>query len=75
MADIILKTFKGGNVTPQDDAIIFQTAIPGAGIFKGCEVTVARSNVLHITQGFGIIKGRFFEMYENEKTVVLAETG
>ena len=75
MADIILKTFKGGNVTPQDDAIIYQTVIPGAGVFKGCEVTVARSNVLHISQGFGIIKGRFYEMYENEKTVTLAETG
>ena len=40
MADnITLKTYKGGNVTPQDDAIIYETAIPGSGIFKGCEVT------------------------------------
>ena len=36
MADnITLKTYKGGNVTPQDDAIIYETAIPGSGIFKG----------------------------------------
>ena len=42
MADnITLKTYKGGNVTPQDDAIIYETAIPGSGIFKGCEVTYA----------------------------------
>ncbi len=75
MENIVLKTFKGGNVTPQDDAIIYQTAIPGAGIFKGCEVTVARGNVLHISQGFGMIKGRFFEMYENEISVQLADTG
>lgn len=75
MASIVLKTFKGGNVTPLNDAIIFQTAIPGAGIFKGCEVTVARGNILHISQGYGIIKGRFFEMYENEVSVQLAETG
>ena len=35
MADnITLKTYKGGNVTPQDDAIIYETAIPGSGIFK-----------------------------------------
>ena len=54
MADnIILKTYKGGNVTPQDDAIIYETAIPGSGIFKGCEVSYARGNVLHISQGFG----------------------
>lgn len=72
---IALKTFKGGNVTPQDDAIIYQTVLPGAGVFKGCEVSFARSNVLHISQGFGMIKGRFFEMYETEVPVQLADTG
>ncbi|MCM1096939.1 MAG: glycine-rich protein [Ruminococcus flavefaciens] len=72
---IVLKTFRGGNVTPQNDAIIYQTVIPGAGVFKGCEVTCARGNILHISQGFGMIKGRFFEMYENEISVQLAETG
>ena len=73
--DIKLKTFKGGNVTPQNDAIIYQTVFPGAGAFKGCEVSVARNNVLHISQGFGMIKGRFFEMYETEVSVLLADTG
>lgn len=72
---IALKTFKGGNVTPQDDAIIYQTVLPGAGVFKGCEVSFARSNVLHISQGYGMIKGRFFEMYETEVPVQLADTG
>ncbi len=53
--NIILKTFKGGSVTPQDDAIIHQTVIGTNGIFKGCNVTYARGNVLHISQGFGMI--------------------
>ena len=76
MADnIVLKTYKGGNVTPQDDAIIYETAIPGSGIFKGCEVTYARGNVLHISQGFGMIRGRFFEVYETEIDVRLADVG
>ena len=76
MADnITLKTYKGGNVTPQDDAIIYETAIPGSGIFKGCEVTYARENVLHISQGFGMIRGRFFEVYETEIDVRLADVG
>ena len=76
MADnITLKTYKGGNVTPQDDAIIYETAIPGSGIFKGCEVTYARGNVLHISQGFGMIRGRFFEVYEMEIDVRLADVG
>ena len=76
MADnIVLKTFKGGNVTPQNDAIIYQTVLPGAGVFKGCEVSLARSNTLHISQGFGMIKGRFFECYETELSVQLADVG
>lgn len=73
--NIVLKTYKGGNVTPQNDAIVYQTAIPGAGIFKGCEVSYARGNVLHISQGFGMICGRFFEVYETEVDVRLADTG
>lgn len=74
MADnIVLKTYKGGNVTPQDDAIIYEAAIPGRGIFKGCEVTYARGNVLHISQGFGMVRRRFFEAYETEIDVRLAD--
>ncbi len=69
--NIILKTFKGGSVTPQDDAIIHQTVIATNGIFKGCNVTYARGNVLHISQGFGMMKGRFFEVYDCEVGVIL----
>lgn len=73
--NIVLKTFKGGNVTPQDDAIIYQTILPGAGIFRGCEVSLARRNALHISQGFGMIKGRFFECYETEVSIQLSDVG
>ena len=69
--NIILKTYKGGSVTPLDDAIIQQTVIATNGIFKGCNVTYARGNVLHVSQGFGMIKGRFFEVYDCEVGVIL----
>ena len=69
--NIILKTFRGGSVTPLDDAIIQQTVIGTNGIFKGCNVTYARGNVLHVSQGFGMIKGRFFEVYDCEVGVIL----
>ncbi len=75
MASVVLKTFRGGNITPQNDAIIYQTVIPGAGVFKGCDITVSRGNVLHIAQGYGMIKGRFFEVYENEISVMIPESG
>ena len=73
--NIVLKTYKGGNVTPQDDAIIHETTVPVNGIFKGCEVSHARGNVLRISQGFGMIKGRFFEVYESEIAVQLSGAG
>ena len=69
--NIVLKTFRGGSVTPLDDAIIQQTVIGTNGIFKGCNVTYARGNVLHVSQGFGMIKGRFFEVYDCEVGVIL----
>lgn len=73
--NIVLKTYKGGNVTPQDDAIIHDVAVATNGIFKGCEVSHARGNVLRVSQGFGMIKGRFFEVYESEIDVQLASAG
>lgn len=73
--NIVLKTYKGGNVTPQDDAIIHDVAIATNGIFKGCEVSHARGNILRVSQGFGMIKGRFFEVYESELSVQLATAG
>ena len=74
MADnIVLKTYKGGTVTPQNDAIIHETAIPSNGIFKGCNVSYARGNILRVSSGFGMIKGRFFEIYECEVDVQLVE--
>jgi len=73
--NIVLKTYKGGNVTPQDDAIIHDVAIATNGIFKGCEVSHARGNILRVSQGFGMIKGRFFEVYESEVSVQLASAG
>lgn len=74
MADIVLKTYRGGSVTPQDDAIIHQTVIATNGIFKGCQVTYSRGNVLQLSQGFGMIKGRFFEVYDTEIPVQLNST-
>ena len=75
MADIVLKTFRGGSVTPQDDATIHQTVIATNGIFKGCQISYSRGNVLHLSQGFGMIKGRFFEIYDTEIPIELSTTG
>jgi hypothetical protein len=80
MANIVLKTFAAGDdgqgtVTPQDDALIYQNAIPMNGIFSGATVTLSEANVLHIAAGFGIIGGRFFEINESDITVELSSSG
>jgi hypothetical protein len=80
MANIVLKTFAAGDdgqgtVTPQDDALIYQNAIPMNGIFSGATVTLSEANVLHVAAGFGIIGGRFFEINESDITVELSSSG
>jgi hypothetical protein len=80
MANIVLKTFAAGDdgqgtVTPQDDALIYQNAIPMNGIFSGATVTLSEANVLHVAAGFGIIGGRFFEINESDVTVELSSSG
>lgn len=79
-SNIVLKTFAAGDdgqgtVTPQDDALIYQNAIPMNGIFSGATVTLSEANVLHVAAGFGIIGGRFFEINESDVTVELSSGG
>jgi hypothetical protein len=79
-SNIVLKTFAAGDdgqgtVTPQDDALIYQNAIPMNGIFSGATVTLSEANVLHMAAGFGIIGGRFFEINESDVTVELSSSG
>ena len=80
MANIVLKTFAAGDdgqgtVTPQDDALIYQNAIPMNGIFSGATITLSEANVLHVAAGFGIIGGRFFEINESDITAELSSSG
>ena len=72
---IVLKTYKGASVTPQDDALIYDAAFGMNGIFKGCHITRNTTNTLKIEDGFGMIKGRFFELYESEIGIQLCESG
>jgi len=80
MANIVLKTYAAGDdgqgtVTPQDDALIYQNAVPMNGLFSGGTVTLTESNVLHIASGFGIIGGRFFEINDSDISVELSSAG
>lgn len=79
-SNIVLKTYAAGennqgSVTPQNDALIYQCAVPMNGLFSGGAVTLASANVLHVAAGFGIIGGRFFEILESDIAVQLSSSG
>ena len=79
-SNIVLKTYAAGDnnqgsVTPQNDALIYQCAVPMNGLFSGGTVTLSSANVLHVAAGFGIIGGRFFEILESDIAVQLSTSG
>lgn len=67
MAGIILKQADGSTVLPKDDAILYDMIVNQSGYIHGCEVTWQGGNQIHIGAGYGIIKGRVFEV--DEQTV------
>lgn len=73
MADknIKLVTYAGSTVTPQDDALVHETAIPKSGIIYGAKTTKKANNMLHIAAGHGIICGRKFTISECDVLVQL----
>lgn len=76
MADNVrLVTFNGQNVTPQDDALLYEKAVGENGIIYGADLSVSGANTIHIDSGFGIICGRFFEITDSDMVVTLSGSG
>lgn len=69
--NIKLVTYAGSTVTPQDDALIHETAIPKSGIIYGGKTTKKTNNMLHIAAGHGIVCGRKFTIAECDVPVQL----
>ena len=67
-------TYTGKTRTAQHDAMTYDAAIGQSGILYGCEIT-ATGNTLTVGGGFGIIKGRVFQIEEEAITVPLASSG
>lgn len=70
-----LVTFNAQNVTPQDDGLLYETAIPQTGIIYGANLTANGTNTVHIDTGFGIVRGRFFEIFESDIAIPLSASG
>ena len=76
MADnISLKTWAGELNTPLHDAVVRDTLTQMNGIYKGCEVSYVSGNSLHVAAGYGMIKGRLFEIYDTDIAVSMPASG
>lgn len=72
---INLVTFYNSTVTPQDDALIYENALPGSGMIYGGNVTIKNANTLHMTAGHGALCGRKFTIEETDVPVQLTSSG
>ena len=67
-------TYSGKTRTAKHDAIVYDAALDRNGVFNGCTVT-ANSNILSVALGYGIIKGRVFEITSEDFSLVLPGSG
>lgn len=67
-------TYTGMTRTALDDAVVFDAGVGNNGILYGCDITVSENTII-IGDGYGIIKGRLFEVEETEIAVLLEPTG
>lgn len=72
---INLVTFYGSTVTPQDDALIHESALAGSGLIYGGTVTIKSANMLHVAAGHGALCGRKFTIEETDVPVILSSSG
>lgn len=66
---ITLKTYDGENISASDDAILYDKIIGASGIIDGCNITHQSGNILNISNGRMIIKGRIAVIKEENISV------
>lgn len=75
MADNIrLITYAQQTVTPMNDAILQDVSVGKDGILHGAEVTVS-GNSIAVSSGYGVIRGRLFEISSTTIPVTLSSSG
>ncbi|MBR4356288.1 MAG: hypothetical protein IKQ00_00030 [Butyrivibrio sp.] len=72
---IKLVTFAAQTVTPQDDALIYETALQESGMIYGGSVSIKNANVLHVEAGHGALCGRKFTIEATDVPVPLTASG
>lgn len=72
---INLVTFAAQTVTPQDDALIYESALTGSGMIYGGTVTIKSANVLRVAEGHGALCGRKFTIEAMDVPIELTPSG
>lgn len=72
---IALVTYNDKTVTPQDDALVYETALRKSGMIYGGGVTLKSANVLRIAAGHGVIAGRKFTIEAQDINIQLTGSG
>ena len=62
MNNVEIKTANGAQITPSDDAVLYNLMLGGkSGVIYGCNTSVSGTNLV-IKKGYGVIHGRLFEV-------------
>ena len=72
---IQLVTYNDKTVTPQDDALVYDSALRKSGMMYGADITIQSSTSLHISSGHGVVAGRKFTIDAENINVTLAGSG
>lgn len=72
---INLVTYAAQTVTPQDDALIYESALLNSGMIYGGDVTIKSANVLRVAAGHGALCGRKFTIEATDIPVSLTPSG
>lgn len=72
---IVLKTYAGQNINPADDAILYDKIIGWSGKVDGCDISHLGANILKISSGRLIIKGRLVTVTDETIYTTMSTSG
>ena len=61
---VTIKQFEGSNISPKDDAVMYEIFNDQCGVIRGCEITYLGSNQIRVGEGYLFICGRSVQIEE-----------
>ena len=73
--NIRLVTYNDELITPLNDALIYEKAVPNNGIFYGYDFAISGNTVISMYGGKGLLYGREFESRDDDIEIQLSSSG